>query len=186
MSTAIVVAVIAGAVSAVGWVVNYVLATRTEKRRVRLQARLSHVERQLERLYGPLAFLIYEGRPAFDDLLRTLGRGVVFDRRLSATELELWLFWVDNEFMPRNAAIQTLLSSQTHLMVGTKMPESYMVFLDHYNSWRISHLRWQKEKVPYEWHSRINWPQGFEDEVISTSQDLKREHARLIGMVTKP
>ena len=31
-----------------------------------------HVQKQLELLYGPLAFLIYEGRQAFDDLWEKL------------------------------------------------------------------------------------------------------------------
>jgi hypothetical protein len=185
MQPAITVAVIAAAASAVGWIVNYILTSRSERERGRLAAKLVHIERQLELLYGPLAFLAYEGRRSFLDLLDTLGRKYIFlnNEELPQDELELWLFWVDHEFIPRNIAIKNLLSSHTHLVVGDHLPPSYIRFLDHHNSWHIEHQRWKERQIPYSWHSKINWPQEFQDEVIATFEQLMKEHAELIGII---
>jgi hypothetical protein len=187
MNAAVVVAVIAGAVSAAGWLVNYVLTSALERRRVRLTAHLSHIERQLEELYGPLSFLMLEGKASFQDLLQTLGRRSVFieGETLSGEELELWLYWVDHDFMPRNAAVQSLLSTKAHLIVGANLPKSYIGFLDHYNSWRVTHDRWRDKGISYSWHSKVNWPTEFEDDVLRTFEDLMRMRAELIGVVTR-
>lgn len=184
MEPAITVAVIAAAASVIGWIVNYVFSSRSERRRAHVSARLAHREDQLKSLYGPLAFLIYEGRRTWGDLLAKLGRVHIFTvDDLSASELKLWLFWVDHDFMPRNNSIELLLASNTHLIEGDALPSSYIEFLDHHNSWQIEHTRWKEEGVEYAWHSKTDWPNAFEDEVIATFQHLMKEHKELIGMV---
>jgi hypothetical protein len=185
MNPAITVAVIAAIATAAGWIVSYILSSRAEQERLRHASRLSHIEKQLEFLYGPLAFLVLEGRRTFKDLLNTLGRSYIFamNQQLPPNELEIWQFWVDHDLMPRNAAIKNLLSSNTHLVVGGRLPDSYVKFLDHYNSWYIQHQRWKEQQVAYSWHSKINWPREFEEDVLSTFGQLMREHETLIGIV---
>jgi hypothetical protein len=182
MEPAITVAVIAAAVSAVGWIVNYILTSRSERERTRLTSRLNHVEKQLEFLYGPLAFLVYEGRQTWEDLLHKLGRNHVFvaGHELPQQELDLWLFWVEHDFMPRNLTIKNLLASNAHLIDGAELPRSYIEFLNHHNSWQIQHQRWKEQDIEYSWHSDINWPGAFEDEVVSTFTRLMKEHETLI------
>jgi hypothetical protein len=186
LAPAIIAAIVAAVVSAVGWLVNYRLSAKSQREQQRLTDQLRHVERQLEHLYGPLVFLIQEGRASFEDLLQTLGRNSVFirSRPLTDDEAKLWLFWVDNDLMPRNAAVQSLLSTQSHLIVGDHIPHSYIRFIDHYNSWRVNHSRWKQEGIPYSWHSKVNWPREFEAEIVETFVRLKRQQARLIGVVT--
>jgi hypothetical protein len=67
-------ATIAAAVAIVGWVVNHVLTGARDRYNQRLSASLRHTERQLEELYGPLAFLVLEGRRNYSDLLERLER----------------------------------------------------------------------------------------------------------------
>lgn len=187
LEPAITVAIIAAAVSVVGWIVNYIFTSAAERRRALRASRLSHIQQQLELLYGPLAFLIYEGRRTWSDLLEKLGREHVFmQHELPKEELNLWLFWVDHDFMPRNSAIEALLASNAHLIDGVKLPDSYVAFLDHHNSWHIEHLRWKEEGIPYSWHSKENWPDQFENEVLSTFERLMGEHGRLIGVIGDP
>lgn len=184
MNPPVTAAVIAAAVSVLGWVINHILSSRSERKRARLTARLGHIEKQLSELYGPLAFLIYEGRATFSDLLQGLGRPYVFrSEQLPDDELKLWLFWVDHDFMPRNDKIQTILSTNSHLITGHELPESYIRFLDHHNSWRIVHERWKTDGTEYVWHSKINWPVDFEDDVLATFRQLMRTHSALVGAV---
>ena len=185
MNVAILVAVLTGSVTIVGWFASYLLGSRADRRRARLTAQIAHIEKQLAELYGPLAFLVYEGRATFKDLLQTLGRRYVFyaDRPLPEDELKIWLFWVDNDLMPRNMAIQNLLSTKTHLIQDGDLPASYIAFLDHHNSWRVTHERWRQEKVPYSWHSKVNWPAKFDEEVLGAFRQLKKLHSELVGAV---
>jgi hypothetical protein len=185
LDNTVTVAVIAGSVSAIGWLVNHILSERAERSRGKHQARLAHVEKQLEELYGPLFFLVHEGTSSFKDFCETVGRNIVFmNDEISQGDLKTWLFWVDNDLMPRNDAIQALLSTKAHLIDAPRMPGSYLEFLDHHNSWRVSHLRWKEEGVPYRWHSRTNWPKVFECEIIETYEKLKLQQQELVGILT--
>jgi hypothetical protein len=186
METPVIVALVAGSITALGWLVNHWLSSRFNEQRRRTEAELKFVERQIEELYGPLAFLIHEGRRTFIDLLDTLGRRAVFvgDKPLSADDLNTWLFWAEAEFLPRNEKIKNLLMAKSHLVDGPEFPKSYIAFLDHSNSWAINHRRWKEQSVEYSWHSKVNWSVKFEKEVIATFEKLKARHSALIGKLT--
>jgi hypothetical protein len=185
MDIALWVATITAAVSVAGWLVNHVLSARRDLRNEQRRAYLSYTERQLEDLYGPLSILIIEGRQSLRDLLASFGRNVVFpdSSPLPPEELQTWLFWTENNFLPRNEKIKSLLSGHAHLIEGQALPDSYIEFLDHCNSWAINHLRWQRDGTEYAWRSRINYPNHFTDEVIATTQRLKRRHADLVNVI---
>lgn len=185
MNVSIIVAIITGLVTAIGWLVSHILLTRREEEKRKMDASLQFIDRQLEELYGPLAFLIWESDRAFKDLLETLGRSFVFhsERPMPEQELKIWLFWLDNFFFPKNEKIKELLMTKTHLIEGEEMPVSYIKFLEYYNSWKMEHLRWQKEEVPYSWHSKMNWPREFGSDVTSTFKRLKAKQSRYKGKV---
>ncbi|KOV78290.1 hypothetical protein ADL01_15205 [Streptomyces sp. NRRL WC-3618] len=185
MDSTFLAALIAATVTAGGWLANHLLSARADVKRRKAEARLTHVENQLEQLYGPLLFLVKEGRSAWMDFLDTLGRNYVFASGipLSPEERDLWLFWVDHEFMPRNEAIQDLLAAKTHLMAGDQMPDSYLAFIHHHNSWRVTHQRWKEREVEYSWKSKANWPDSFETDVIATYERLKNLQIQMAGLV---
>ena len=187
MEPPVVVAIIAGSVTAIGWLVNHILTDRREQEKRQTEALSGYVEKQLEELYGPLAFLLYEGRRTFQDLLDTLGRRYVFmnEKPLSEKDLKIWLFWAEHSFLPKNEEIKKLLVSKTHLIEGARFPESYVAFLDHHNSWFIQHQRWKEEGIQYSWHSKINWPVEFEQDGIKTFEALKAKHSTLLGKLTR-
>lgn len=185
MNTALAVAGITAAITALGWLVTSALSNRRERKARAVGALLAHTERQLERLYGPLEFMRVEGQQLFTDLLRDLGRHFVFPPtgELSAEEHRRWLFFLENSAMPRNERIRQLLEDNTHLIEGNQLPDSYQRFLEHYSSWKLDHLRWQKDGVEYSWHSRINWPTEFDRDIHNTFQSLKERHALLLDEV---
>jgi hypothetical protein len=183
METPLLLALVAATVSAIGWVANYVLSGRDERRKKQLDASLAYLESQLQELYGPLAFLIQESRRTHKDLLQSLGREQVFEqgKDLSGEDLKVWLFWIENDIFPRNDKIKDLLTNKTHLIHGEEVPQSYMDFMEHHNSWKINLLRWQKEQVAYSWHSNRDFPSQFEQDVLETFEGLKSKHARMLG-----
>jgi hypothetical protein len=183
MEAQVTAATIAGSVAAIGWFVSYLFTSLQNIATQKRAATLAHIEKQLEELYGPLAFLVYEGRQTFEELLLLLGRDYVFDEndQISSQDLEIWLFWAESDFIPRNRRIKKLLSTKTHLLYKSEMVESYLEFLNHHNSWMIQHLRWQQQHVPYPWHSRINWSEQFETDVLDAFNALRENHAKLIA-----
>ena len=183
MDTALAVAALTAAVTALGWLVNSALAGRRDRGAREVAALLAHTERQLERLYGPLEFQLVEGRQVFEDLLHDLGRRVVFPPAgvLAPDDLRRWLFYLEHSALPRNERIRELLAGNTQLIEGEGLPESYRQFFEHYSSWKLDHLRWHEDGVEYAWHSRINWPREFEQDVHATFELLKRRQAALLG-----
>jgi hypothetical protein len=182
------VAVLIASLSGIGWVIAHAVTVRNERRRQQLIWQLDFTARQLEKLYGPLAFMIIEGEQAFADLLRRLGRNYVFQkgRTLPEEELKTWLFWAESDLMPRNRRIQKLLESHPHLIEGEKMPHSYVEFLKHHSSWEIAHRRWKEQQVEYSWHSEVNWPKDFQVDVLDEFRKIKERHAALLGQLGKP
>jgi hypothetical protein len=185
MNVSIFVAIISASVTAIGWLVSHILLIRREDKNRKMDSSLRFIERQLEELYGPLAFFIWESTRAFKDLLETFGRDNIFTsgETLPEQELKVWLFWVDNYFFPKNEKIRELLMTKTHLIEGDEMPESHIRFLEYYNSWKMDHMRWQKEGIPYSWHSKMNWPKEFDSEIINTFKNLKARQSQYKGEV---
>lgn len=186
MDLTLTIAILGAAVSAIGWVANYILSTAADKRRQRLISQLDFTKQQLEELYGPLAFLVLEGEQSFRELLEVLGRNFVLlgeDGTISEQDLKTWFFWIENDFFPRNQKMKDLLASKTHLIEGERVPESFLAFLNHEHSWKLLHERWQKQSIPYSWHSKVNYPQEFPKDVLSTFEKLKQRHSRLLGEV---
>lgn len=183
METPVILAIVAATVSVIGWVTNYVLSGRDERRKKQLDASLAYLESQLQELYGPLSFLIQESRRSHQDLRQTLGRDEVFQegKELTDEDLKVWLFWVENDILPRNDKIKELLTGKTHLIPGEQVPQSYLDFLEHHNSWKINHLRWQKDNVAYSWRSNRSFPDEFETEVLQAFANLKSKHSQMMG-----
>lgn len=98
-------------------------------------------------------------------------------------ENDIWKYWIENEFFPRNEKIKSLLASKTHLIENDKIPNSWVEFIEHYNSWRIHFERWQKGKAKYPQYSKTGWPKNFDNDVISTFEKLKRRQSYLMGLV---
>jgi hypothetical protein len=178
----VVAASIAAAIAVMGWIVTHWLTNAREKQKHRLEASLKFTERQIEELYGPLAILLLEGRQSFEDLLAFLGRKSVFvgHEPLSDEDRKTWLFWVENELLPRNEKIRDLLLGKIHLIEGAAVPKSFLTFLDHHNSWTVNHKRWKSEGVIYPLRSKINFPDDFMPDVLDTAWKLKARHSEYV------
>lgn len=185
MDLKIAVAIIAGIVTAVGWLTNHVLSERAQRRRQRLQSQLEYATQQLEELYGPLAVHIIEGKRVYTDLLETLGRESVFrnSNPLPTEDLDAWMFWLEHSLLPRNRAIRNLLSTKIHLIEGSLMPSSYVTFLQHISSWEVKHSRWKEEGVEYGWQPSVDWPENFSAEILETFELIKARHAQLVSQL---
>jgi hypothetical protein len=184
MNTALIVAILGAVVTAFGWLITYILSSSTARRHQRLIAQVEFTKQQLEELYGPLAFLIWEGEQSNRELEEIVGSDF-WDHSIEEDKLKTWLFWVENDIFPRHQKIVDLLSRKTYLIEGERMSESFLEFLSHSHSWTINHERWQKQSIAYSWHSKLRYPLEFNKEVLSTFAYLKKHHSILIGKISK-
>lgn len=183
--TSLTLPLLGAALAALGWLARTTYEHHRSEVERRRNAELALLERQISELYGPLAALVVEGRQTFEDLLQELGRSAVFvdDRPLSTAELQTWLYWVEQDFLPRNAQIRELLVSKAHLLNGEEMPESHVQLLRHAQPWAIRHARWKVSQVPYNFQPSVNWPVSFERDIERTFKTLKARQARLLGLL---
>ncbi|WP_203219492.1 hypothetical protein [Nostoc edaphicum] len=193
----IITTAITTAFAVVAGIVNHIMSGNRERENQQTTASLKYTEQQLEELYGPLAFLIWEGRRTYTDLVEKLTemRGkkhisgslkvvekddrIIFPLR-DEEEIKLWVFWIEKDAFPRHEKIKKLLMSKTHLIKGEIMPNSYLNFLDYHNSWKMEHLRWQEQQIKYPWKSKFNFPLKFETDIIETFTDLKGQQANFL------
>lgn len=187
MNIYLTIALIGASVSVVGWVITHILATSAERRRQRLISQMKFTKQQLEELYGPLAFLTWEGLQLSREMKTTLNlREVLQDGKVLSQEgFNTWLFWVENEFLPHDRKILELISSKAHLVEGETIPESFLEFVNYHNAWRVKHERWRKQGIEYEWRPNFHWPKKFDEEVLTTFKLLKKRHAILIGLIAE-
>lgn len=184
MNTALLVAIFGAVVTAIGWLITFILSSSTERRQQRLIAQVEFTKQQLEELYGPLAFLVWEGEQSNRELEEILGsdlKEILNDEDKRKT----WLFWVENDIFPRHQKIVDLLSRKTYLIEGERLSESFLAFMTHSHSWKINHERWQKQSIDYSWHSKLSYPLEFNKEVLSTFEYLKKHHSVLIGKISR-
>jgi hypothetical protein len=181
MNSSFTVVIITTCVAVIGWIINHFLTASRDRNKQQLAVHLKYVERQLEELYGPLAFLLIEKNQSSIDFVEALGREPVFEgeNALNAKEVDLWLFWVEKDFLPGNEEMRKLLMTKTHLIEGGKMPTSYLEFLNYHNSWKMRHLLWKEKGVKYIWRSEVSFPTSFSEEVLNTFMTLKNQHNKL-------
>src|SRR5262249_27090516 len=131
MNVPVTVAILGAAVTVIGWLTTYILSEIAGRRRQNLIAQLDYTRQQVEELYGPLCFLVLQGKQTFQDLFEAVGWTKLpdMDASLSEQEREAWLFWVENDFFPRNQKIEDLIASKAHLIEGKAMSESFLEFL---------------------------------------------------------
>ena len=211
MDATITIAVLGASISVMGWIVNYILSTSAERNRQKLLTQIEFTKQQLEELYGPLVFLVMEGRYSFSEALKTIASMPIFDvetlpkehvvqtkRKGTKIEIsgnvsdskislgeddEVWAYWIENEFIPRNEKIKTLIANKTHLIEGEEMPKSWLEFIEHYNSWKVNFDRWKKGLAKFPLYSRTGWPQDLDDNILSTFKLLKKRQAYLMGII---
>ena len=183
MDTTLLVAIMAALVTAIGWIVTYRLAVRQAQEVQQIAAALRFTERQLEELYGPLYFFLVEGEQSYKniegliDVARLRPPG---DEQTLTIDQKIWLFWMENDALPRNEKIAELLRTRSHLIEGEQMPESFHRFLEHHSSWRLFFLMWQERHVDIALFSNTLWPREFDLEVHHMYSVLKRRHASFL------
>jgi hypothetical protein len=159
------------AIVAIGWIVSYAIGKRVEQR----QSQQTYRETQLGELYGKIYGLLVENQRAFTVVLNAFDRKFVFkgDQGLPAEEKEIWLYYVENHFLPNNREIVDLIKNNIHLLHGYRFPRSFLMFIDYTIEWEALHGLYRKNGRDYPLHASGNFPREFQKDIIEIVSALK-------------
>lgn len=135
IATSIVVAI---ATAAIGYTVSFVDSHR--------KAQIGKVDKQIERLYGPLyAYSVASGR-AWSDLRKESGRGTYFfndDDMPSAHLVEVWRRWMKTVFMPLNLKMEKAIVDNAQLLDGNEIYPCFVELISHVESYKATVAGWK-------------------------------------------
>ena len=126
--------------------IGYVIGVLSEFRKTRL----SFVNSQIEKLYGPLYALSYESRQTFELFRRQFSRpGRPYfwanDDLPTVEEAQTYRHWMTTVFQPLNLRIEETIIQNGHLIEGDKMPEVLMQMIAHTQMYKGIIARWRED-----------------------------------------
>ena len=110
--------------------IGYIIKYLNEKRIHRREEELALVNERLEKLYGPLYFLIVASDTAFKSLLSKLGREHLRPDP-SESDLKEWRNWAINILMPNNRVQKDIIYRNAYLILEDEPPACFTNFVRH-------------------------------------------------------
>ncbi|ANW00115.1 hypothetical protein LMTR13_07860 [Bradyrhizobium icense] len=128
------------ATAAIGYTVNFVDTHR--------KAQIEKVDRQIEKLYGPLYAYSTASHRAWYDLRRVTDRGTYFfdseDKHMPSAELvEVWRRWMRTVFMPLNLKIEAAIVDNAQLLDGNRIYPCFVDLVSHVESYKATLASWK-------------------------------------------
>jgi hypothetical protein len=182
-------------IGVVGWFVSHRLTSRREETARRDNAARSHLEAQIEQLYGPLLGHIQYSRFVYEVATHRLAPSPsepIDFTKLSTNEGEIWRFFVESYFLPNNARIRDIIRAKMHLLDEGILPQSFEAFLRHEAQFEALHRLWKEKEVetpPSKSMQSGGWPLNFEQDVAETFGNLRSRHQaflRRLGVTHGP
>lgn len=124
---------------------------------------MTRTERQLIELYLPLSLMHARGKRAFQMFVALIGRtkGVFDGRPLSPREMDLWVRWVEEVFIPMNSQMVNLMVEKIELL--DRVPRSFVMLKAHNEALTQELYRWKADGG--EWRHPSNFPTEIETHI---------------------
>jgi hypothetical protein len=138
---AIIVGVLIAIVPAVlGYTVSYINNVRA--------SRLASVNRQLERLYGPLYALTQADDATWRQFSKTHWphpRKYYFDPADPPTtdQVKIWRLWIRSVFQPMNLEMERTIVANSQLVLGTDMPRAFQTLISQTEAYKAIVATWK-------------------------------------------
>lgn len=175
-----------------GWVIPYRQSKQSEKERnnyekemEKIRLKRDFIDKQIAKLYGPLAAIIRELDISFELITFQLGRKYIFKdnqqlKDLPENEQKIWVHYVNTYKIPAQAKMVEIIRNNTVLMYNSEMPECVYRFLEYCIGWELLDNQ-SKNGVPnfYSYHYSFNYPKEFDRYVCETLNFLLDEQKRL-------
>ncbi len=164
--------------------VGIMAAYITARMHARNKDRLELVNRQLSELYGPLYMASQAGEIAYKELLQKYGRKKDFfeegHENPPQKELDEWIVWVKNIFLPLNDLREKIIIEQAHLIIENSAPRCLLDFVTHVVGYKAILVRWEKGDFSEKWSIK-DFPRDLTEYAENSYHDLKKQQARLLN-----
>ena len=159
-------------------IISYMGTYLNDKTIHKREEELALVNERLEKLYGPLYFLIIASDTPFKTLLSKLGRDHIRPNP-SPEDLALWRIWAKNIFMPNNFAQKEIIYQNAYLILEEKPPECFSVFVRHVSEMEALASQWENEDYS-ENLPVVGYPENMYEYVSTSYLKLKKRQSELI------
>ena len=176
---------IAAATATVVALISASLTYNTARRLSRISDQVTHVNRQLSELYGPLLALSSASAVSWREFRKKYGasREMFFSdsTQPSQQEIDTWQYWIKYVFMPINRRMLDVILEKTDLIEGDEIPESFSIFLAHVTGYEATLAQWADGDVSH-LGSVNDYPgDSFNKNIESNYRDLKQRRQALLG-----
>ena len=173
----------------VGYLITYYYGWRIEQKKANLQL----IDDKLQYLYGPLFALTTASDQAIGSLRRRLGREYIVDPKIKSypkKDILLYRLWMVEILMPLNLKMEEIIVSNTHLIEGPNLPQPFLLFLAHIETYKAVIKQWDTDTVSEETEleelmanntALIPYPQEYPKLVRNTFKELKKTQSEMIG-----
>ena len=157
--------------------------------RLRLDQRtnqLNRINAQLAELYGPLFALSSATSTAWKQFRGKYrpGRAFFDGEPPSDADLVAWRLWMREVFMPSNLRMTELITSKSDLLIEDHIPTCLLTLCAHVAAYQAVLKRWEERDFS-EHTALVNFPLDVLDYASKSFLFLKREQARLLGLVNR-
>ena len=155
--------------------------------------KLAYVNTQIEKLYGPLHALTKADDAAWKQLFPASGRSAInyFDSSNppSVKQVDDWREWMKDVFQPLNMQMETAILNNSQLIIGEKMPNTFLQLIAHIESYKAVMATWKpsdsKNKESYRSPKKNTTSIGYPSNIISCVEEdykeLRTTQQKLVG-----
>jgi hypothetical protein len=175
-----IVAALAGAVA--GGVFSLLNQILLDRRKRREEARLRHLQRQIEELYGPLYGLIQFGAAINEAEWLRLPKESRDENGWPRDEQggKALQFFRERYYLPLNEQMLELIRTRIHLLDSDGIPESFAKFTRHAAQLDCFHRLYSEVAVRTHGITTIDYPPEFRSDVEDTLYKLRKEYDEYI------
>lgn len=128
---------------------GYIITYRNNLRIANRKARLERVNKQLEKLYGPLYSLLNASRDAWEDYVKkheTFHSDYEQGKSVPEEELKSWRELYRHVFDPINERMYDTITDNADLIIESEMPEPFKKLILHILDFKIILRKWETGK----------------------------------------
>lgn len=161
-----------------GYLATYLNKLKLSKR----SEKLSLINQQIDKLYGPLYIITQTSRVLFlalQEKMHLKGKNIDDDAPNNDADLSEWRLWVENVFLVYNDHLEKLILNNAHLIIEDDYPDCFKLFCAHQASLRIVVEKWKHSNYT-EKISMINYPLELNEYAENRFRELKAEQRKII------
>ena len=156
----------------------YHTTKRHEDRTRRIEAKMKHLQRQIEELYGPLYSLvrqIFIANHVQYALLDSNETVLSTEQRQNISD-----FFQTTYFIPLHSEIISILKTKLYLAEGADVPDSFYYYQKHAIQERIQRTLWLEKRIDTSFVSGEKFPDGFFPDIEQSLKKVMAEYEEVV------